>query len=74
MTKPLTKEEQAALDAQIALEFKQIEDAKKIPIAHLLGGNLGRCSYCGQVSSDLIYTDSLHGHDRYKCMERCYAR
>lgn len=66
--------EQTALESQIADEKAQIDNAPKVDISHYLGGNLGRCSYCGQPSANLVYTDSLHGHDRYKCMERCYAR
>lgn len=64
-------------DQQIAEERKAIEEAPAVPLASLQpqsSGMAGRCYWCGRISSDLIYVDTVHAIDRYKGRECCGQR
>ena len=56
------------LEAQIEKEAKEIDSAPKIPLSKLQPqmGTGGRCSFCGRISSDLVFVETVHGLDRYK--------
>ena len=63
----MTPEQQAALDAQIAQEAAEIQNAPKIPVSQLQPmGAGGRCSFCGSLSPNLVLVEVVHGIQRYK--------
>jgi hypothetical protein len=59
------------LEAQIAAEKKAIDEAPVVPIK---SGLIGRCSWCGRVSENLVYVDTVHGQERYKGRDCCGGR
>ena len=59
-----------SLVKQIAAEMKELESAPKIPISQFQPkqtAQQGRCSWCGRYSNNLVYVDTIHGQERYKC-------
>jgi hypothetical protein len=57
--------DQNPLDKQIAAEAAAIENAPAVPVSTMSGMH-GRCSFCGRVSLDLQYVETVHGIARYK--------
>lgn len=62
------------LQQQIALEQAQIEIAPKVPVTQPKSGLQGRCGWCGRLSDDLVYVETVHGVERYKGRACCGGR
>lgn len=57
------------LEAQIAAEQAQIQNAPAVPVSQLQPtgtGTSGRCGWCGAVRNDLQLVEVVHDIERYK--------
>ena len=62
------------LEAQIQQEAAEIANAVQIPISvfqPLSVGTTGRCSFCGCISTNLVFVEVIHGQERYAGAECC---
>lgn len=54
------------LDARIAQEQADIANAPAVPVRQLQPIKSERCSFCGQLTTNLVFFDRVHEQDRYK--------
>lgn len=55
------------IDDQIKLEQMELASAPKVPIEQYQSGQAQRCGFCGRASNDLVYVETVHNMERYKC-------
>ena len=59
------------LEKQIETERLEIENAPKVPVKT---GIIGRCHWCGRISGNLVYVETVHNVQRFKGVDCCGLR